>query len=161
MEKGRTNVSDKVSGTPEVLAVVQTAPESEEWIFTLTSKTGELLKVEKLDKASGERKELSDEEYTSLYAPTAGTEYDALASVYGDYSFAPYTYESGYYQGLADYEAALNDASAVDYQASLEEHAYYQGMSDYEAALNEASVGFESPAEQAYYQGMADYAAAF
>jgi hypothetical protein len=143
------------------LAVAQTAPESEEWIFTLTSSTGELLKVEKLDRASGERKELSDEEYTSLYVSTAGPEYAALAGVYGDYSVDPYTFESGYYQGLADYEAALNDASAAEYQASLEQHAYYQGIADYGAALTEASVGLESPAEQAYYQGMADYAAAF
>jgi hypothetical protein len=65
-----------------------------------------------------------------------------------------------YYQGAADYESLLAQAS---YQYSPEEEAYYQGAADYEAAVVAQSQGGGNDAaalEQAYYQGAADYEAA-
>lgn len=133
--------------SPENPPSKETQPEeSEEWVFTLNSKTGELLKVERLDKASGERKELSEEEYSIMY----GYDPNSEAAAYSYYD--PYGYLTAYYQGIADYEAAVNTAVA-----SPEEEAYYQGMSDYGAALSGAGATAE---EAAYYQGIADYQAA-
>ena len=70
---------------------------------------------------------------------------------------------AAYYQGMADYEAALT-SGYYGHEASAEELAYYQGMADYEAALTASQqglTGFEgmSAEEAAYYQGMADYEA--
>jgi len=61
-----------------------------------------------------------------------------------------------YYQGAADYESLLAQAS---YQYTPEEEAYYQGAADYEAAmLAVQSQGTDaSTLEQAYYLGAADY----
>src|SRR5215831_3005518 len=38
----------------------------EEWIYTLNSLTGAVVKVERGDKATGQRRELSQEEYAAL-----------------------------------------------------------------------------------------------
>ena len=61
-----------------------------------------------------------------------------------------------YYQGAADYESLLAQAS---YQYTPEEEAYYQGAADYEAALFAAhSQGNNAFAlDQAYYLGAVDY----
>lgn len=146
MAEAKGTPPEKASLTSESLTSKETQPEErEEWVFTLNSKTGELLKVEKLDKTSGERKELSEEEYSALYGSDPTSEAAALSS-------DPYGYLTAYYQGIADYEAAINTAVA-----SQEQEAYYQGMADYEAALSGAGASAE---EAAYYQGMADYEAA-
>jgi len=151
--KAKGNVPEKASGVIEAVAEKHSAPvEKEEWIFTLTNNTGELLKVERLDKASGERKELSEEEYSAWYSSAVNPYGDTSA----EYSFDPYTYETAYYHGMADYETALSQAS--QYGASPEEQAYYQGMADYEAALTSGEYDY-SAEQQAYYQGIADYAA--
>jgi hypothetical protein len=119
------------------------AEQTEEWVFTLNSGTGEIVKAERVDKTSGQRQELSDDEYAALSGygdPTAyyaAQGYDPSAAAYDPNAHA--LHEAGYYQGLADYEAAVQC-----------EAAYYQGLADYEAAVNR---------EAAYYQGMADYEA--
>ena len=139
--KGKGTLPEKVSVTSENPTSKEIQPEQlEEWVFTLNSKTGELLKVEKMDKASGERKELSEEEYSALYSGDPSGEAAALG------------YLTAYYQGIADYEAAVSSAVA-----SQEQEAYYQGIADYEAALSGAGTTAE---EAAYYQGIADYEAA-
>jgi hypothetical protein len=114
-----------------------------EWVFTFDPSTGETVKVEKIDKASGQRQELSEEEYAMLYS-SEPSEFDAEsygeygndpnAGVYAGYSYDPYAYEGGYYQGMADYEAALQGTAEYGY-GSEEEQAYYQGMADYAAAI--------------------------
>jgi hypothetical protein len=118
--------------------------ENEEWIFTTKVNTGELVKIEKVDRASGQRKELSDEEYASMYGfdPSSygwGYEdyssygYDPFAG-YGSYAGDPYAYLNAYYQGIADYAAAVaTDPSFYGYSST--EEAYYQGMADYAASL--------------------------
>src|SRR5262249_12665564 len=42
------------------------AEQTEEWVFTLNSGTGEIVKAERVDKESGQRQELSDSEYAVL-----------------------------------------------------------------------------------------------
>ena len=112
-----------------------------EWVFTCDPSTGETIKVEKIDKASGQRQELSEEEYAMLYS-SEPSEFDAEGyGEYGNdpnagYSYDPYAYEGGYYQGMADYEEALQGAAEAEYgYGSEEEQAYYQGMADYAAAI--------------------------
>ena len=82
-----------------------------------------------MDKASGERQELSDDEYAALsgYADPAAyyaaQGYDPSAAAYDPTAHAWYATENTD-QALADYEAAVK-----------REAAYYQGMADYEAML--------------------------
>jgi len=161
------------STTPEKAA----SEDHEEWIYTISRSSGEVVKVERVEPASGERRELSLDEYAALSGEEAAEA--EVAEDYSSYAYDPYGYEEGYYQGQADYEAALSGEEELspeeaayyqgqaDYEAALsgeeelspEEAAYYQGQADYEAAL---SAGEElSPEEAAYYQGQADYAASF
>jgi hypothetical protein len=121
------------SATPEL-------PESEdheEWIFTIKGSTGDVVKVERV--ASGERRELSLDEYAALYgAETTGAEvaedynayaYDANAA----YTYDPYGYEEGYYHGMADAAASLGQQTGSG--LTPEEEAYYQGIADYAASV--------------------------
>src|SRR5262245_21746056 len=75
----------------------------EEWVFTLHRDSGEVLKVERLDKQTGSRVELSEEEYAALAASMAPAAeqpggYDPMAL----YASDPELYEFAYYHGLAD-----------------------------------------------------------
>ena len=81
---------------------------NEEWVFTVNRNTGEVSRIEKLDSATGERLELSEEEYAALAGrdfTAHQTETEAAAEIRagngGD------AYERGYRQAVADYEAAL------------------------------------------------------
>jgi hypothetical protein len=96
-------------------------------VFTFNNATGELTKVEKLDSGSGQRQKLSQEEYAALFGYGADY-YDQGADPSYGY------YEAGYYDGCADYEAAI---SGMGYESGYtpEEAAYYQGIADYAALL--------------------------
>jgi len=159
---------DKSSAQPKkspAQADEPAAPEAaqrptEEWVFTIHSETGEIVRVDRVDPASGQRKELSDEEYETLAAcadPSAygGGQGDAAATGEGFYGAAAQDpteyeqstyawYEAGYHQGLAEYDAAVQHHAAMA--------AYGAGQSGYEAA-------YAPEIEAAYYQGMADYEA--
>jgi hypothetical protein len=116
--------------TPEAAAAeTGAADDSEEWIFTANRSTGEVVKVERVEPATGERRELSLDEYGALWAAVQqGAEAQAadyLASV--AQTNYPYGYEAGYYQGLA---AALGYAGLTP-----EQQAYYQGVADYAAYM--------------------------
>jgi hypothetical protein len=89
-------------------------PNLEEWIYTFSSRTGEVLKVERVDVGSGTRQELPDDEYRALSASPA--------------------YEEGYLQGIADFAATIGCGAGQNQMSSVEA-AYYQGMADYAAAL--------------------------
>jgi hypothetical protein len=101
--------------------------ETEEWVFTFNNATGEVTKVEKLG-ASGQRQELSQEEYAALLGYGADY-YDPTADPSYGY------YEAGYYDGCADYEAAISGAGYDSGYTPEEEAAYYQGIADYAALL--------------------------
>ena len=98
----------------------------ERWLFTLDRITGEVYKVEKLDSESGQKHEISEGEYSALSGYLEqGQSSDAPVRID---SKAPESaggepYELGYYQGLADYEAAVLEA------------AYLQGIADCAALL--------------------------
>jgi hypothetical protein len=49
------------------MAEQSTLAGTEEWIYTVNSVTGVVVKIERVDKASGQRQELSAEEYAALY----------------------------------------------------------------------------------------------
>src|SRR5262249_46017033 len=103
---------------------------NEEWIFTLNSLTGEVVRIEKSDPASGQRAELSDEEYVAVlgsgedYSAYAGLQeaygYDPVAAAYGSVVIEPYSFEAGYYHGMADYETALASAAPSSYSSEDE-----------------------------------------
>jgi hypothetical protein len=133
-------------------------PETEEWIYTFQSATGEVVKVERVDPGSGKREEISAEDYNALAASAMDASAQLEMSAAAGQGFNQMGFEAGYYQGLADYEAGLMQASAYG-GMSAEEAAYYQGMADYEALLGQSQQGM-SAEEAAYHQGMADYAAA-
>lgn len=97
--------------------------ETQEFIFTVNSATGELVKVEKLD--MGQRQELSADEYSSLSEafPAAsaeesysGYDYDPY-TMYAAYAADPYGY-GAYAQGAYDYALAL---AAAGYDFSSQE----------------------------------------
>jgi hypothetical protein len=104
------------------------AEETVEWIVTFKPASGIIVKVEKLHSESGERQELSIEEYGALAAmgisvtvPSNPASADSLPAT--DMS---QVYYQAYYQGIYDY-------------------AYYQGIYDYANYL-------AGP----YYQNLAD-----
>jgi hypothetical protein len=112
----------------------------QDWVFTVSGTSGEITKIEKLDKAKGQRQEISPAEYAAAvgYDPNAY----AAAAYYGYgsdpytafvYSYGPYLYQQAYYQGAADYATALEQYAAYGY--SPVQQAYYQGMADYASAL--------------------------
>jgi hypothetical protein len=105
----------------------------EEYVVTLNGQTGELLKVERLEK-SGERKELTDEEYASMYSDYGA--YDDYSSyAFDTTAYDPYGYEDAYYQGMSDFAATIGYDIWSQAGYSPEEAAYYQGMADYAAAV--------------------------
>lgn len=122
-------------------AAAAAAPEDEEWVLTFSGQTGDVIKIEKLDKSTGQRTELTEEEYAAVAgqdlsgASDFADESAYYASAYGD----PYGLEEAYYQGVQD--------------------AYYQSMT--ESDPSQAAAGYEmTPEEAAYYQGVEDYVAA-
>jgi hypothetical protein len=115
--------------TPEAAAAeVVAAEDNEEWIYTTSRSTGEVVKVERIVAETGERCELSLDEYAALWATiqqgaeAQAAEYAASAAQ----GYDPYGYEEGYYQGLA----------AMGYTGlTPEQEAYYQGVADYAAYM--------------------------
>jgi hypothetical protein len=117
-----------------------TAAPDQEWIFTVNGSSGEVVKVEKRNTGTGEREEISQDEYAAL---TNAGAYQALAASYGTYaapqdpyyasSYDPY-YAAAYYQGASDYDAVVQ-AQLAAYTYSPVEQAYYQGIADYASAL--------------------------
>jgi hypothetical protein len=83
-------------------------PSLEEWIYTFSSRTGEVLKVERVDAGSGTRQEMPIDEYRALSA--------------------------SYLQGAADFAAMIGLGGGQNQMSSVEA-AYHQGMADYAAAL--------------------------
>lgn len=106
---------------------------AEQWVLTFGD-NGEITKVERFEPETGERKELSEEEYAAVY----GTDSSGASDYYGgdasglegyrDYAgLDPSTYEAAYYHGVSDAIEAGYGSSGM----STEEMAYYQGMQDY------------------------------
>jgi hypothetical protein len=119
------------TGAPQAAAQ---DPNLEEWIYTFSSTTGEVLKVERVDAGSGSRQELSLDEYSALAAAYGygAEQYDAAA--YEAAAYDPYGYDEGYYQGMADFAASIGYDGGQGQMSSVEA-AYYQGLADYAAAL--------------------------
>ena len=121
-------------------SVVASSP-TQELVLTVKTDTGEIVKVETLKK-DGTRQELSDSEYTQLASYLTGGGMGMESYGADPYAVDPYAaldqvyamgFSDAYYQGMADYEAAV--AAAYGDQPSTEELAYYQGMADYAASL--------------------------
>lgn len=145
--------------------------QTEEWVLTLNSFTGELCKAERLDRASGRRQEVSAIEYAAMGGQAADpdSEHAMLVQQLQEAHAQQSLYEAGYHHGLADYEAMLaahHQASgahqaAQEYEAALTTHGYlagyHQASIDYETAL---AGTMATPGEhRAYLQGMNDFAA--
>lgn len=81
--------------------------QSEEWVFTLTN--GLVTRIERVDRATQARSELTADEYAALLG----------------------TYYTAYYAGIRDYAAAIGSGSPEVAQA------YYQGMAGYFGALGQ------------------------
>ncbi|MFN0165012.1 MAG: hypothetical protein ACKV22_01165 [Bryobacteraceae bacterium] len=129
--------------------------ETSEYVLTVSTNTGDILRVEKLDRAGG-RTELTEDEYSAVFC-AAGYEEEYPEESADESAYPQDPYEAGYTQGIADYQAALEGGTA---QLTPEEIAYYQGVADYQEALESAvaqsgATGYTSE-EIAYYQGMAD-----
>jgi hypothetical protein len=116
------------ASTPEVVAPETGATDdSEEWIFTASQSTGEVVKVERVEPATGERRELSLDEYGALWATVQQGAEAQAAEYLGSVAQTnyPHGYEAGYYDGLA---VVLGYAGLTP-----EQQAYYQGVADYAA----------------------------
>jgi hypothetical protein len=86
---------------------VPSAPEKKtsQYVVTVDNQTGLAIKIEKLDEETGERTELSQEEYGGLLAYASLT----ASNYYGGYDdYAPTSaMAQAYYQGVADYLKVL------------------------------------------------------
>lgn len=125
-EKPSSHAAD--APTPEVAATeTGAADDSEEWIFTANRSTGEVVKVECVEPATGERRELSLDEYSALWAAVQQGAEAQAAEYLGSVAQTnyPHGYEAGYYDGLA---AVLGYAGLTP-----EQQAYCQGVADYAA----------------------------
>jgi hypothetical protein len=91
-ERGGASVNETVLGSaPESASPVAAASENnEEWILTVDRSSGDVVKVERLDPASGERRELSLDEYAAF--SSEGAEVAEDYSAYGDGPYAEYTH---------------------------------------------------------------------
>jgi hypothetical protein len=105
------------------------ASSTQEWVVTVNNSDGTILKIEKLDAETGEREELSKDEYSTLYGYLN--------------SFALY------WQGANEFTTALFSADAPALKS------YYQGIADY--YMDQQREAAPSPQMQSYYQGIADY----
>src|SRR5215471_8440604 len=111
------------------------AERGEQWIVTF-GENGEISKIEKVHSQSGDRQELSEEEYAAAagwdlsgasdYSSYYGSEMERMEG-YPDYTFYPTGYEEAYYQGMSDAMEAVYGSMGM----TPEEMAYYQGMEDY------------------------------
>jgi len=132
----------------QAVAVLREDPDIHELVFTVRASTGEVLKVETLGKGAT-RQELNEEEYAMLAAsmvpaamgldalqPAAAAAVDPYALLYQGYVAAGLDFEGAYYQGVADYAAALQASTAQSWAATPEGMAYYQGMADYAASIS-------------------------
>jgi transposase-like protein len=127
----------EIPATPEAASL----EDQEEWIFTLSRLTGDVLKVERVDPASGERRELSLDEYAALRGEevegagvVVAEDYSAYGyDPYAAHTYDPYGYDEGYYQGMADLVASLSQQTGSG--LTPEEQAYYQGIADYAASV--------------------------
>jgi hypothetical protein len=108
--------------------------DTEEMVLTYKRDTGEVVSIHKLDSAGG-RQELTDEEYAQFFghgSDGSGNDPSTEAFALGHQQLG---FESGYYHGLAEYEAMLTAQSAPAYSPE-EEAAYYQGVADYHALVS-------------------------
>ena len=118
-------------GTPPPEAA---ADETQEWVITFKPATGETVKIEKLDKVSGARQELTPAEYSEVAAMGCAVPQQVV--------------EAATDPNAAAYESMIN------YIAAVSAAAYYQGIADY-ATLAASPI---SQVQGAYYQGMLDAA---
>lgn len=129
-----TNTGEAADATSTEMMGEQDAQETHQLVFTLHASTGEILRIENLD-PSGGRSELSDDEYAAMCAAIGGGASETGSALGLSASAQPAAgggaEEAAYYQGIADYVAAVSAA----YGLSAEELAYYQGMADYAAAI--------------------------
>jgi hypothetical protein len=147
-DKGEPEVKEPVSSAvqeaaePPAQSVAEEALPAEpapdetlEWVVSFKASTGELVKIEKLEKASGARQELTPEEYAEVAAK--GVPVPEQAS--GD--------------ALAEHNAAHVALQA--HIAAVRAAAYYQGISDYASFAGDPMSSVHS----AYYRGYLDAAA--
>jgi hypothetical protein len=140
-EKAKSTETKETEAAPST-AVESSKSDTHELVFTVKTSTGEVVKVETLDK-NGARREFSDEQYSELAAYTSGANltgieaygYDPQGAAYAYGACPDPSYEAGYYQGLADYTAAVEASNAAAAAYTPEELAYYQGMADYAASV--------------------------
>lgn len=67
----------------------ESATDLEEWVFTISASTGEIAKIEKIDKFSGKRHELSTEEYDAISLMMSPS-----AASYAAYGYDPAQYST-------------------------------------------------------------------
>jgi hypothetical protein len=108
--------------------------ETGEMVLTYKLDTGEVVSIHKLDSTGG-KQELTDEEYAAFFGQGSGeSECDPNTEAFA-LQHQQLGFESGYYHGLAEYEAMLTAQSAPAYSPE-EEAAYYQGVADYHALVS-------------------------
>lgn len=133
--------------------------QTEEWVFTVNSLTGEIAKVERVEKAGNERHELSEEEYAALSAYAEASydqdSYNTYAEQHAAEIQSGAAYEAGYNQAMAEYAAQ----QATENQSGAYEAGYNQAMAEY-AAQQDAESQYNGLYQAGYYQGVSDYEAA-
>ncbi|HEX2081438.1 MAG TPA: hypothetical protein VHG08_27290 [Longimicrobium sp.] len=141
--------------------------QTRELVVTLSPVTGEVTRIEHLEK-DGRRREFTPEEYAAVAAYYAGApaapvtlaaaaaEADAAAPDPAAYD--PYGYARAYTQGAGDASTGMSAAAAA---YTTDQLAYFQGALDASTALASLAAAYAAmPTVLAYYQGMADFMAA-
>jgi hypothetical protein len=102
---GATKTEAPVTGKPVERGKAVEGPTFSEYLVTVNNQTGLATKIEKLNAETGERKELSSNEYAAAFAYATGTAFATPLSAYTAMASAPDAEElvRAYYQGISDY----------------------------------------------------------
>jgi hypothetical protein len=103
-ETAKAVASGQVPVTEEPVAT-EPVPTATQYVVTVDNQSGVATKVEKLDEKTGERKELSADEYAAMFS--FATEISSLSSSAPGETFASDPLTEAYYQGVSDYLRAL------------------------------------------------------
>jgi hypothetical protein len=111
---GQAKASSSEAGKPSVVRPQQSVTQ---YVVTVDNSTGQATKIEKLNDETGQRKELTQDEYAAIFVYAgAGLYYGAPLAAYSSPYTTPYAVPGtdalvrAYFQGVSDYLKALAGA---------------------------------------------------
>jgi len=136
----RSHEENRLESSPNSQESISTIDER---VFTIDPRTGQLVKIQKVDRASGQLGELSNSEYISLWAGFFSLVW------FGQLVAGVATLRAAYDCGVEDCRTWWQLASNGYW--SSEEVAYYQGVNDCSEALAQMTAGWPCLGDRLVY----------